>query len=112
LVGLGYLGFLGMGVIGAGLSGATEKVEEIVAEIRSKAETVVYGKETYPTENIPANPEDWVNRDPETGERINPLNYGAFKHKFPGFSSLVGLGISWGETSWNWNINPFNYLFK
>jgi len=95
---VGYLGFLGLGVIGAGLGAA----EDLIQEVRDKAKEIIFGKTTYETENIPSNPDDWVGRDPDTGERINPLNYGATEGKFPVFSSLVGVGISWGETSWNW----------
>jgi len=94
---VGYLGFLGVGLIGEGLGAATD----IVDEVRGKGDVIINGKSTYETKYVPPNPEDWVGRDPDTGERINPLNYGTTKGRFPVFGGLVGLGISWGENSFN-----------
>ncbi len=86
-VGIGYLTFLGLGVIGEGLG----YVGDVITEVRGKAEEVVFGKKTYPTKNVPQNPDDWVGRDPDTGERINPVS------KVPVMGGLVGLGIGLGE---------------
>jgi len=88
---VGYLGFLGLGVIGQGLGAA----EEIVQEVRDKASEIIFGKPTYPTANIPDNPEDWVGRDPDTGERINPVS------NIPVMGGLVGLGMQIGQSTWD-----------
>ena len=98
---VGYLGFLGLGVIGQGLGAA----EEIVQEVRDKASEIIFGKETYPTANAPANPEDWVGRDPVTGERINPVS------NIPIMGGLVGFGMQIGQSTWDAGAGDFFGLF-
>ena len=77
---IGYLGYIAL----QGIFGFVDRVSEPV-------KNAIYGKETYPTQNVPANPQDYVNRDPDTGERINPV------HEVPFMGGLVGLGIQIGE---------------
>ena len=78
--GIGFLGYIAL----QGIFGFVDRVSEPV-------KNAIYGKETYPTKNVPANPNDYVNRDPDTGERINPV------HEVPVMGGLVGLGIQLGE---------------
>ena len=78
--GIGYLGYIAL----QGIYGFVDVVSEPV-------KNAIYGKETYPTQNVPSNPQDYVNRDPDTGERINPV------HEVPIMGGLVGLGIQIGE---------------
>ncbi len=78
--GIGYLGYIAL----QGIYGFVDVVSEPV-------KNAIYGKETYPTKNVPSNPQDYVNRDPDTGERINPV------HEVPIMGGLVGLGIQMGE---------------
>jgi len=78
--GIGYLGYIAL----QGIFGFVDRVSEPV-------KNAIYGKETYPTKNVPSNPQDYVNRDPDTGERINPV------HEVPVMGGLVGLGIQIGE---------------
>lgn len=69
-----------------------KEIYGFVDEVTEPLKTIVFGKKTYPTKNPPpANPDDWVNRDPETGERINPMN------PVPIAGGLTGLGIAIGE---------------
>jgi hypothetical protein len=77
---VGYMGYIAL----QGIFGFVDRVSEPVNDI-------IFGKETYPTKNVPANPNDYVNRDPDTGERINPV------HEVPVMGGLVGLGIQIGE---------------
>ena len=89
----------GVAVGGAALVGSTyiiylalKEIYGFVDPVTDALKTLVFGKATYPTANPPpANPDDWVNRDPETGERINPV------HNVPIMGSLVGAGIEIGE---------------
>jgi len=87
-VGIGYLTFLGLGAIAGGLG----YVGDIVDDVRSKTKEVIFGKETYPT-STPMPPDGGVGRDPDTGERINPVS------EVPVMGGLVGLGIKLGEGS-------------
>ena len=81
LIASAYIGYLGWMAI----NGIADEVGPTLKEI-------VFGKETYPTKSPPPeNPDDWVNRDPETGERINPVS------NVPIMGGLVGLGIKAGE---------------
>lgn len=77
---IGYIGYL-----------ALVEIFEIVDKVTPKVKDGIYGKPTYPTKDVPANEEDWVNRDPNTGERINPMN------PVPIAGGLVGLGMQIGE---------------
>lgn len=88
VVGVGYLTFLGLGAIAEGLG----YVGDIVEEVRDKTKEVIFGKETYPTSQ-PMPADGGVGRDPDTGERINPVS------NVPIMGGLVGLGISLGESS-------------
>jgi hypothetical protein len=81
IIGAAYITYLGL----QGIFGFMDIVTDPLKEI-------IFGKETYETSSEPpANPDDWVNRDPETGERINPV------HNVPVMGGLVGLGIKAGE---------------
>ncbi len=81
IIGAEYITYLGL----QGIFGFMDIVTDPLKEI-------IFGKETYETSSEPpANPDDWVNRDPETGERINPV------HNVPVMGGLVGLGIKAGE---------------
>jgi hypothetical protein len=77
---VGYFGYL-----------ALSEIFDFVDDIAPKAKNIIYGKETYPTQTVPSSEEDWVNRDPDTGERINPVS------NVPIMGGLVGLGIQLGE---------------
>ncbi len=79
-VGIGYMGYLAL----LGIHGFVDKVTDPLKE-------AIWGKETYPSKDIPADPQQWVNRDPDTGERINPM------HPVPVAGGLVGLGMRIGE---------------
>jgi len=77
---IGYIGYL-----------ALVEIFEIIDKVTPKVKGAIYGKPTYPTKDVPENEEDWVNRDPETGERINPM------HPVPIAGGLVGIGMQIGE---------------
>ena len=77
---VGYIGYL-----------ALVEIFELVDKVTPKVKSAIYGKPTYPTKTLPQNEEDWVNRDPDTGERINPMN------PVPIAGGLVGLGMQIGE---------------
>lgn len=77
---IGYIGYL-----------ALVEIFELVDKVTPKVKNAIYGKPTYPTKTVPQNEEDWVNRDPETGERINPVS------EVPIMGGLVGLGMQVGE---------------
>lgn len=77
---VGYIGYL-----------ALVEIFELVDKVTPKVKSAIYGKPTYPTKTVPQNEEDWVNRDPDTGERINPMN------PVPIAGGLVGLGMQIGE---------------
>jgi len=77
---IGYIGYL-----------ALVEIFELKDEVTGAIKNIVYGKPTYPTKNVPENEAEWVNRDPDTGERINPMN------PVPIAGGLVGLGMQIGE---------------
>ena len=80
------------GVIGYVAYLAAVQIYDLVDEVTEPVKNAIYGKPTYPTTNPPPpNKDDWVNRDPETGERINPM------HPVPIAGGLTGLGIQLGE---------------
>jgi len=90
----GQFALLSVGIVGASyvtylaLKGIFGFIDEVTPAVKDG----IYGKPTYPTKNPPpANRDDWVNRDPETGERINPM------HPVPVAGGLTGLGIRIGE---------------
>ena len=71
---------------------ALKSIYDFVDDVTPNVKNIIYGQPTYPTKDPPpANKEDWVNRDPENGERINPM------HPVPFAGGLVGLGIKAGE---------------
>ena len=77
---VGYIGYL-----------ALVEIFELVDSVTPAVKSAIYGKPTYPTKEVPKNEDDWVNRDPNTGERINPMN------PVPIAGGLVGLGMQIGE---------------
>lgn len=71
---------------------ALKGIYGFVDDVTGPLSEIIFGKATYPTKDPPpANPDAGVNRDPDTGERINPV------HNVPIMGGLVGAGIQIGE---------------